>query len=340
MRKCLTSPLLNSHFEILWHAGEPLTVGIDFYETAVKVVRKFKPAKKNLTMVVQTNGTLVNDAWCKFFVRNNINVGISLDGPEFIHDYNRKNWAGGGSFKEVMRAIELFKKYNIGLRAICVVTKHSLDYPDEIFNFFVENGIKWVGLNVDEVDGFNALSSLKDENRISSETIGKFSSFISIFYNNWRKNHEKICIREFDNLINMIQAKITDPSFRVLPNALKDLEVITISKNGNITTNSPEFAGGMSDEYDNFIVGNINSINDIKEIKGHPVYVKMNRDIKVGVDNCASSCKYFDFCGGGYITNKFYENGSLQSTETTTCIFHKQKISSIVIQKLVEESSK
>jgi uncharacterized protein len=339
--KCLQSNLLNKDFEILWHAGEPLLAGIEFYEKAVELIKKYKPTDKNLRLTIQTNATLIDDNWCKFFIDNNFDVGVSIDGPEFIHNHNRKNWSGKGSFNEVMRGISMLREYKIDICVICVLTKYSLDYPNEIFDFLCENKVRWVGFNVDEIENWNISSSLKEGNDdVSRETANKYGLFFSTLYDNWRKNSKKIVIREFDHLLDMIHIKFSNPSYRRIPDETKDLAIITIQKNGDITTSSPELAGGVSKEYNNFTIGNINTINNLDEVQNNATYLRMKDDIKVGVENCARGCEYFDFCGGGFVSNKYYENKSLHSTQTTACVLHRQKLSSVVLQKLTEESDK
>ena len=68
-----------------WHGGEPLLAGIDFYQRALALQRKFCPAGKTIVNGIQTNGTLLDEQWCAFLVEAGFNVGISIfDGPEHL----------------------------------------------------------------------------------------------------------------------------------------------------------------------------------------------------------------------------------------------------------------
>lgn len=86
----LESPFLQNEVEFLYHAGEPLTVGIDFYKKAMQFIERYNSKNINVINNIQTNGVLLNDKWCTFLKDYHFKVGISIDGPEFLHDKNRK----------------------------------------------------------------------------------------------------------------------------------------------------------------------------------------------------------------------------------------------------------
>ncbi|MBK9778624.1 MAG: hypothetical protein IPP55_01005 [Anaerolineales bacterium] len=100
----------------------------------------------------------------KIFKSENVLMGVSLDGPAFIHDKNRVMRNGKGTHSKVMEGIKLLQKENINFEVIAVLTSFSLDYPDEIYNFFIENKITGVGFNLDEIEGTHLTSSYQNEN--------------------------------------------------------------------------------------------------------------------------------------------------------------------------------
>jgi len=337
--KVLKSPIIDDRIEFLWHAGEPLTIGLEFYKKVVKLIRKYNVSNKNVTNTIQTNGTLITDEWCKFFTKYDFGIGVSIDGPAFLHDKHRKNWANRSTHKSVMNGVKLLQKYKIEIGALCVLTRDSLDHPSEIFDFFYDAGFKWIGFNLEESENANKISSFRDGTNTVTELKEKYHNFISELYDVWRPHSKEIMIREFNDTLNIIYTKLQKPNFYRTPDEIHDLRIITIQKNGNITTNSPEFAGNYSKEYDNFIVGNI-LVNELEDIITNDTYIKIKNEIEKGIKNCARSCLYFDLCGGAFISNKFTENGALNSTETTTCILHRQTLSSVLIGKLSLEKDK
>lgn len=118
-----------------WHGGETLMRDIHFYEKALELQKRYA-CGRTIINTLQTNGTLLNDAWCKFFQENNFLIGISLDGPQQFHDKYRKKANGQPSFNLVMQGINLLKKHKVEFNVLAVVNDYNIDYPLEFYNFF------------------------------------------------------------------------------------------------------------------------------------------------------------------------------------------------------------
>lgn len=126
-----------------WHGGEPLLLGLDYYK---KALRYQKPYKRNYRIdnVLQTNGTLLDDDWCRFFKENNFLIGLSLDGPEHCHDRYRRNQGGKGSFAKVMRGLELLQKHGVEYNILSVVNDYNARFPLEVYSFFKSIGAQYI----------------------------------------------------------------------------------------------------------------------------------------------------------------------------------------------------
>lgn len=122
-------------FEIIWHGGEPLLRGIDFYKRAVDIVSAHSTVNRKISHCLQTNGLLIDKYWAEFFKKNNFNIGLSVDGPRKIHDLYRKSRNGLGSFERIMSNIAVLKDYNISFGQVAVVHNGNVNYPEEIFEF-------------------------------------------------------------------------------------------------------------------------------------------------------------------------------------------------------------
>src|SRR5690349_20535979 len=107
--------------EVLWHAGEPLTVGIPFYREAAEIFAGRLLSRCRIRQTFQTNGTLITDSWCEYFIESKSAVGVSLDGPKEIHDAQRSGRDGRASFEQVMRGISALRDHNIPLNGLCVL---------------------------------------------------------------------------------------------------------------------------------------------------------------------------------------------------------------------------
>jgi uncharacterized protein len=127
-----------------WHGGEPLLAGLDFYKKVVDLQTLYNPGRKKIVNAIQTNGTLLNDEWCRFFRRNNFLVGVSLDGPQDVHDAYRLNKDGFSTFGKTMRGIDLLKKHKVEFNTLTVVNNLSEGKGREIYNFLKSTGSQYM----------------------------------------------------------------------------------------------------------------------------------------------------------------------------------------------------
>ncbi|MGN1219468.1 MAG: anaerobic sulfatase-maturation protein [Candidatus Cryptobacteroides sp.] len=118
-----------------WHGGEALMRPVSFYRKVVSLQKKYGRGRQ-IDNCIQTNGTLINEEWCRFFRENKWLVGVSIDGPERFHDRYRLNMKGKPSFAKVMKGIELLNRYGVEWNALAVVNDFNGDYPLEFYHFF------------------------------------------------------------------------------------------------------------------------------------------------------------------------------------------------------------
>ncbi|MFO7575495.1 MAG: anaerobic sulfatase-maturation protein [Bacteroidales bacterium] len=127
----------------VWHGGEPLMAGIDFYKRAVALQRKYAGGKK-IVNTIQTNGILLTPEWCRFFHDNNFLTGVSVDGPEDIHDAHRRNRSGQPSFEKVMHGVALLHRHRVEFNTLTVVTNLSEGRGREIYLFLKSLGSRYM----------------------------------------------------------------------------------------------------------------------------------------------------------------------------------------------------
>lgn len=174
-----------------WHGGETLLRDISFYRKVLSLQRKYGRGR-NIDNSLQTNGVLLNDDWCRFFKDNNFLIGISIDGPEHCHDVYRKNKGGHGTFKQVMRGIELLQKHQVEFNTLSVINNYNVDFPLEVYNFFKEIGSRYMQFSpiVEQIsqtrpDGLKLLPPEGSEDAVlapwtvNAKKFGQF--YISIF---------------------------------------------------------------------------------------------------------------------------------------------------------------
>ncbi|WP_428911970.1 anaerobic sulfatase maturase [Niallia sp. Krafla_26] len=127
----------------VWQGGEPTLIGLDFYKKVIKFQSKYAKDKV-IKNSIQTNGTLLDEEWCEFLAENQFMVGLSLDGPQFIHDRYRVDRGQKPTFEKVMRALTLLKEYGVEYNVLTCVTNESTQYSLEIYRFFKEQGIRFI----------------------------------------------------------------------------------------------------------------------------------------------------------------------------------------------------
>lgn len=126
-----------------WHGGEAMMRNLDFYERAIQLQQKYAGGRKIINCI-QTNGTLLNDQWCRFLRRNDWLVGISIDGPEEFHDRYRLSSSGRPTHQSVMRAIRLLQRYGVEFNAMAVVNDYNVQHPEEFYKFFKSIGCRYI----------------------------------------------------------------------------------------------------------------------------------------------------------------------------------------------------
>lgn len=117
-----------------WHGGEPLLAGKEFFRKAVALEQKYAEGR-TVENSIQTNGLLLDDEWCAIFRDNNFLVGVSIDGPEHIHDAHRVDAGGQPTFARVIKGIERLYRNRVEYNTLTTVNIHSEGRGAEVYNF-------------------------------------------------------------------------------------------------------------------------------------------------------------------------------------------------------------
>ena len=328
MERVFESGLVRHPVTILWHAGEPLAVPLKWYRAAFDIIDSFPGARNCIQHSFQSNGTLLNDQWCEFIKEHKVEIGLSIDGPAEIHDHHRKTRSGKGTHAKAMRGLDLLKEHQIPHGVVSVVSAQSLDRADEIYDFYRENGITGVGLNIEEIEGANTASSL--EIHQGEERIRRF---LKQMYLRNKADGFPIHIREFETARdNIVQPGINQhPDGRYANLEVEPFSMINVDCFGNFSSFSPELLGQATEKYESFVFGN--ALNNLLfEATENHHFQKVLADIESGNQKCAEECAFFPFCGGASPSNKYFENGTFDSTETMHCRSMIQMPMEIVLQ--------
>jgi uncharacterized protein len=311
---------------VVWHAGEPMVLPIEFYCEAFRMIDRLKPAQLRVAHSFQTNGTLINEPWCKFFAEEKVNLGVSIDGPQRLNDRNRVTRAGRGTFEKTIAGIRLLRRHGVPFHVISVLSPDSMLAPREMFEFYVAEGIEQVCFNVEESEGDHVSQSFAD-----SSVEAAYYRFLSEFWRLSSAMPGKITfIREIEHALQQVIRPKDAPFGNQL---VEPFAITSMDWAGNISTFSPELLGLKNAKYGDFLLGNINR-DRLADLPRRTNFARMLEDIEAGVAMCRDSCEYFSVCGGGERVNKLAENGTFISTETTYCRLTKMRATDLVLDAL------
>ena len=181
-----------------WHGGEPLLRPLSFYEKALELQRRYAGGRRT-DNCIQTNGTLLNDEWCRFFRDNGFLVGISIDGPRRFHEPMR-----GASFDRVLRGIDLLEKQGVEWNAMAVVNSQNVDCPVEFYRFFKSIGCRFLQFTpvVERMDCTHSLMPGTVEGGMMTSTsvsAGQWGRFLCGLFDEWlRADVGEIFVQLFD----------------------------------------------------------------------------------------------------------------------------------------------
>ncbi|WP_185735361.1 radical SAM/SPASM domain-containing protein [Burkholderia sp. Bp9099] len=177
----------------LWHGGEPLLAGVSLFEHGVRVQKLHSRENLRITNAVQTNGTLLDNEWLRFFKRENFSVGISLDGPPELNDIARYDANGRGTASKIEAAVRKLQEESVPFGIISVIGPQHLGHGDDYLRYFLELGVSHLDIHPDV--------------RLSDGTIvgispASFASFCIELFESWLKaGHTSLRINLFDDFL-------------------------------------------------------------------------------------------------------------------------------------------
>lgn len=188
-----------------FQGGEPTLRGLDFFRAMVQFVGKYNHKKLAVHYAIQTNGILIDDEWAQFLAENRFLVGLSLDGPEEIHNLNRRMQNNGDTFNQVMRAARTLTKYKVDFNILCVVTGRAAKSIEKIYNFFKRQGFGYLQF-------IPCLEPLEKERGQSDYylSIKEFGQYMIRLFDLWYNDFIQgryISIRHIDNMVKMVMGQ-------------------------------------------------------------------------------------------------------------------------------------
>lgn len=188
-----------------WHGGEAMLRPLSFYEKVIELQQRYSGGHR-IVNCLQTNGTMINEAWCRFLRKHDWLVGVSIDGPEEFHDEYRRDAAGRATFQTVMRGIRMLQRYGIEWNALAVVNDYNAEYPEEFYDFFKSIDCRFIQFTpiVERRRTDGRLASVGESGDMTAESVEprQWGEFLCRVFDRWVKEDVgKIYVQIFDSTL-------------------------------------------------------------------------------------------------------------------------------------------
>ncbi len=186
----------------VWQGGEPTIIGLDFFRRAVALQKQYARGR-SFANALQTHALLLNREWAEFLKQENFLVGVSLDGPQAVHDHYRLDRQGRGTFQKAFENARMLLRHQVPVNILATVTDYSARHPREIYDFFTDNGFVFMQ--------FSPVVELDPENpeRAAPFSVDAldYGRFLNKLFKRWLKDfdyralRQKTSVRFFDSLM-------------------------------------------------------------------------------------------------------------------------------------------
>jgi uncharacterized protein len=290
----------DGRFSVVWHGGEPLAAGRD---QLAALMAPFTGVEHH----VQTNATLIDDAWCEFFTGHAVRVSVSVDGPAARNGL-RVNRGGAPAYDRIMKGVAALRRHAIPFSALCVVSDPVPGLATEVYGYFLNLGCDVLGINIEEREGVNV--------RSNGHPDGAVRAFWAELTAAWRAD-PRIHVREIEWTLRYAGAVLDGTADQLLPRQLDPIP--TIAADGRVFLLSPELAGFTDARHGDFSSGTVRDV-PLEEILALGARsASWVPEYLTGVEACRTGCAYFGFCGGAHAANRYFEHGRFDGTRTDHC---------------------
>jgi len=265
-----------------WHGGEPTLLGLDYFRRIVELQGKHRPPGREIFNGIQTNGTLLDEAWFDFLGANAFFVGLSMDGPKELHDSFRTDRHAGPTHKSVLQAFRELQRRGIACDVLCVVHSQNVHRPAAVYRYFKEIGVKFLQ--------FLPVVAPRGDGQLSEESVPAeaWGDFLSTVFDEWvRHDIDRIRIQNFDEATRPFLGKeqVLCVSRQTCGN------VVVMEHNGDIYS------------CDHFVdarhrLGNIRETH-LAELMESPALLEFGRNKRELLPDYCQQCEFLNLCNGG-----------------------------------------
>lgn len=202
-------PEVVREIDFAFQGGEPTLLGIDFFRRAVQLQKQYAPAGLRVHNSLQTNGVLLDDAWCEFLREHDFLVGLSIDGPINLHDKHRRDKQGRGTFDRVCRAMRRLFRHGVEFNALTCLSRSNGDHPVRVYRFLRDAGVQFIQFipivqRLKDVPSDPAADGARPEDLVSRRSVGpeQFGRFLVEVFDEWVYHDVgQVFVRDFDQAL-------------------------------------------------------------------------------------------------------------------------------------------
>ena len=289
-----------------WHGGEPTLLGVDYFRRIVEIQRKHRIAGREIINDLQTNGTLLDEEWCRFLAAEGFCVGLSLDGPRELHDSYRVSKGGKPTHAQAINGLHLLQRFGIHCDVLCVVHAGNVGHPQAVYRFFKEAGIRHLV--------FLPLVMRADDGGVTPETVPAqaFGTFLCTIFDEWiREDIGRINVLMFEEAARPEQG--AEHALCVFRPTCGELPVL--EHNGDFYScdhyvDREHYIGNMRDR----------SLIAVLEDPAQRSFGQAKRDL---LPRSCKQCKVLDYCNGGCPKDRFVGTPDGESGSNYLCAGYK-----------------
>lgn len=287
-----------------WQGGEPTLMGVDFFQKAVALQKQYANGK-TITNAFQTNGTLLDEGWGAFLAAHQFLVGISIDGPQEMHDHYRVDKGGNPTFDKVMRGVEVLKKFQVEFNTLTVLQSHNAQYPKEVYRFLKSIGSHFLQFipiveRIAEQPGEDLLTlvdpTFEDRAKVSKWSVSatQYGRFLCSVFDDWvRQDVGQYFVQIFDVALGAWLGQ--NPSLCIFSETCGD--ALIIEHNGDLYS-CDHFV------YPEYNLGNVRD-HTIREMVDGVQQRKFGTDKRDTLPQYCRDCDYRFACNGGCPKHRF-----------------------------------
>ena len=281
VQKTLEYSVRDGFLGLTFQGGEPTLAGLDFFRALIDFLQKYNTHRLPVQLGLQTNGYAIDDEWAKFLAENRFLVGLSIDGTRELHDANRKDAFGKGTFGKVLRTAELFQKYGVTYNTVTVVTRSNARAITSVYQFFKKHGMTWQQY----IPCLDPLGCYDDEYLTPAQYGDCLCRLFDLWYHDFMSG-SYVYNRTFENYVAILMG--------VRPEECGMCGRCTIQyvleADGSVFPCDFYVLDGY--RLGNFVADPLEALNESAEKLG---FVEASKE----PDEACKSCKYFPLCRGG-----------------------------------------